>query len=63
MNAPAAPLPPDRRPTPRLDVDIEIDRRWHLAKFCDDPAAAVEHWRRHNELVAQRAAQQKRAAP
>lgn len=62
MNAPAAPLPPDRRPPSRPDLDVEIDRAWHLAKFAQEPAAKVRHWRRHNELVQQRAAQQQGAA-
>lgn len=55
-------LPASQRPIPRVDIDVEIDRRWHLAKFCEDPQAAAEHWRRHNELVQQRAAQQQGAA-
>lgn len=45
------------KPAPRSDLDIEIDRAWHLAKFAQELEAKTQHWRRHNELVKQRAAQ------
>lgn len=50
-------------PPPRPDLDVEIDRARHQARFATDPGVSASYWRRHNELVEQRAARAAAATP
>lgn len=46
----------------RTPLDLQIDRAWRRAAHATDPELIVRYQREHNELVEQRAAQQKGVA-
>lgn len=50
------------RPVERDPLELEIDRAWHVAAFCEDPDCTAAHWQRHNALVAERARRDAQAA-